>query len=130
MLLPRLPLKQGMFGYFQSSAASSFSFLRFPLGAGSILGVYVTVLVTTSRICLTLVPFFSHRLECPAGGPALVGAGPTSVYLFALSAASQSKGLLTLLALHGDRTGVSTAGLGGTRRLGKVVGPVAGADSG
>lgn len=49
----------------------------------------------------------------------------------ALSAASQSKGLLTVLALHGVRTdGLSTAGLGGTRRLGKVVGPVAGAESG
>lgn len=81
-------------------------------------------------MCLTLVPFFSHRFECPGAGPALVGPDPTSVYLLALSAASQSKGLLTLLALHGDRTGVSTAGLGGTRRLGKVVGPVAGADNG
>lgn len=119
-----------IYGYFHSSAVSSYNFLRFPLGAGSILGVYVTVLVTTSRICLTLVPFFSQRLECPGAGPALVGPGATSVYLFALSAASQSKGLLTLLALHGERTRVSTAGLGGTRRLGNVVGPVAGADKG
>lgn len=113
------------------SAAASFSFLRFPLGAGSILGVYVTVLVTTSRMCRMLVPFFSHRLECTGrGGPALVGAGPTSAYLLAFSAASQSNALLTLLALHGVRAGLSTAGLGGTRRLGKVVGPVAGAESG
>jgi hypothetical protein len=29
--------------------------LLLPFGAGSILGVYVTVLVTTSRICLTLL---------------------------------------------------------------------------
>lgn len=123
-------LNQVIYSHFHSSAASSFNFLRFPLGAGSILGVYVTVRVTTSRICLTLVPLFSHRLECPGAGPALVGPGPTSVYLFAFSAASQSKGLLTLLALHGERTRLSTAGLGGTRRLGNVVGPVAGADKG
>lgn len=77
-----------------------------------------------------LVPFFSHRLECPGAEPALVGPDPTSVYLFAFSAASQSKGLLTLRALHGERTTVSSAGLGGTRRLGNVVGPVAGADKG
>lgn len=64
-------------------------------------------------------------------GPALVGgAGLTSAYLFAFNAASQSKGLLTLRALKGDRTGLSTAGLGGTRRLGKVVGPVGGAERG
>lgn len=113
------------------SAATSFNFLRFPLGAGSILGVYVTVRVTTSRICLMLVPFFSHRLECTGnGGPALVGAGPSSAFFLALSAASQSKALLTLLALHGVRAGLSTAGLGGTRKLGKVAGPVAGAESG
>lgn len=110
------------------SATPSFSFLLFPLGAGSILGVYVTVLVTTSRMCRTFVPFFSHRLEWM--GPALVGAGLTSAYLLAFRAASQSKGLLTLRALKGDRTGLSTAGLGGTRRLGKVVGPVGGADRG
>lgn len=112
--------------------ASSLSFRRLPLGAGSILGVYVTVLVTTSRMCLTLVPFLSQRLECTCCwfGPALVGAGPTSAYLLARSAASQSKGLLTLLALQGDRMGLSTAGLGGTRRLGNVAGPVAGAESG
>lgn len=59
------------------------------------------------------------------------GAGlTTSVYRLAFKAASQSKGLLTLRALKGDRTGLSTAGLGGTRRLGKVVGPVGGAERG
>lgn len=65
-------------------------------------------------------------------GPALVGGagGLTSAYLLAFNAASQSKGLLTLRALKGDRTGLSTAGLGGTRRLGKVVGPVGGAERG
>lgn len=118
---------------YDDSAMPSFSFLLFPLGAGSILGVYVTVLVTTSRMCLTLVPhFFSHRW---AGGPALVGGSTallldTSAYRLAFNAASQSKGLLTLRALNGERTGLSTAGLGGTRRLGKVVGPVGGADRG
>lgn len=35
-----------------------------------------------------------------------------------------------LRALYGDRTGLSTAGLGGMRRLGKVVGPLAGAERG
>lgn len=120
---------------YSSVSGSSFNFLRFPLGAGSILGVYMTVIVTTSRICRILVPFFSQRLECPGAGPALVGPCPgTSVYRRALSAASQSKGLLTVRALHGVRTtttGLSTAaGLGGTRRLGKVLGPVAGAESG
>lgn len=100
----------------------------------------MTVRVTTSRICLTLVapPFFefSHPLACCCGcPPALVGPAGTSVYRFAFSAASQSNGLLTLRALHGVRTAgllllLSTAGEGGTRRLGKVVGPVAGAESG
>lgn len=80
-------------------------------------------------MCLMLVPFFSHLFECTCG-PALVGAGPASANLLALSAASQSKGLFRLLALHGDFTGLSTAGLGGTRRLGNVAGPVAGAESG
>lgn len=129
------------------SADASFSFLRFPLGAGSILGVYVTVRVTTSRMWRMLVPFFSHRAECCCWGvdvsataPALAGVGPIS-YRLAFRAASQSKGLLILLALQGERTaGLSNepaattpapvTGLGGTRRLGKVVGPVAGADSG
>lgn len=54
----------------------------------------------------------------------------TSAYLFAFSAASQSKGLLMLLALYGERKGLSTAGLGGMRKLGNFVGPEAGAESG
>jgi hypothetical protein len=99
------------------------------LGAGSILGVYVTVLVTTSLMCLTLFPF-SHLLECVPPEPTADVGGFTSAYLFAFSAASQSKGLLMLRALYGDRTGLSTAGLGGMRRLGKVVGPLAGAERG
>lgn len=55
------------------------------------------------------------------------------MYRLAFRAASQSNGLLTLLALNGDRTGESTlltAGEGGTRKLGNEVGPAAGADSG
>lgn len=83
-------------------------------------------------MCLTLVVFLSPRADGGPAlvGPALAGAAGISVYLLALSAASQSKGLLRLRALHGERIGLSTAGLCGTRRLGKVVGPVAGADSG
>lgn len=106
------------------------TFLLLPLGAGSILGVYVTVLVTTSLMWRTLVLLFSQRvLPCPPWPGCFM-----SVYRLALSAASQSKGLLTLRALNGERTGESTlpapAGEGGMRRLGNEVGPVAGADSG
>ena len=69
---------------------------RFPFGAGFILGVYVTVLVTTSRICLTLlVEGFEAR---------------QSVEYRALRAASQSNGERTDRALKGERTvGESTA---------------------
>lgn len=100
-----------------------YSTLRlFPLGAGAILGVYVTVLVTTSLICRTLVRevfcFFSIKR--------------------ALRAASQSNTEWTGLALKGDRTVLAligesmldTLGLGGTLRLGKQAGPVGGADMG
>lgn len=92
-----------------------------PFGAGFILGVgwYVTVRVTTSRICLTLVLagcfFFSANL--------------------ALRAASQSKTDWTDLALNGDLALMGdapceTAGEGGILRLGKVSAPFAGADMG
>jgi hypothetical protein len=93
-----------------------------PFGAGAILGVYVTVLVTTSRMCRTLVReafcFFSSRR--------------------ALRAASQSNTEWTGLALKGDRAVLAlngesileTLGLGGTLRLGKQAGPVGGADIG
>lgn len=91
--------------------------------------MYVTVLVTTSLMCLTLLPF-SHRLECAPPVPTAEVGGLASAYLFALRAASQSNGLLMLRALKGDRTGLSTAGLGGMRRLGKVAGPLAGAERG
>ena len=120
------PFSQPVPGFDHRPAHSTF--LLFPLGAGSILGVYVTVLVTTSLMCRTLVLLFSHRVL-----PCAPWLGFISVYRLAFRAASQSKGLLTLLALNGERTGESTlltAGEGGMRRLGKEVGPVAGADSG
>ena len=105
------------------------TFLRLPLGAGSMRGVYVTVLVTTSRMCRTLLRDAPLVQLC---------AGPTagllaSAYLRALRAASQSNGERTERALKGDRIGESrfpAAGDGGTFRLEKVVGPVAGAESG
>lgn len=81
-------------------------------------------------MCLTLLPPLSHRLECVPPVPTAEVGGLTSAYLFALRAASQSNGLLMLRALYGDRTGLSTAGLGGMRRLGKVAGPLAGAERG
>lgn len=55
------------------------TFLRFPFGAGAIFGVYVTVLVTTSRICLTEVR------------PTCLLALEFSIAARARSAASQSK---------------------------------------
>lgn len=105
-------------------ARQVYSTLRLlPFGAGAILGVYVTVLVTTSRMCRTLVRedfcFFSSRR--------------------ALRAASQSNtDEWTGLALKGDRTVLAligesifdTLGLGGTLRLGKQAAPAGGADMG
>lgn len=80
----------------------------------------MTVLVTTSRICLTLlVAGFEAR---------------QSVEYRALRAASQSNGERTERALKGERAmGESiaeTAGDLGTCRLGKDVAPVGGADIG
>lgn len=81
-------------------------FLLLPFGAGSILGVYVTVLVTTSRICRTLFADDFCALQSCA-------------YLD-FNAASQSNGDRTDLALNGDRavalngeSRVDTAGEGG-----------------
>ena len=92
------------------------------MGAGSIRGVYVTVLVMTSRTCRTLVLDLLQLCVDLA-----------SANLLALRAASQSKGDRTDRALKGDMTGVSpaldAAGEGGIRRLGKVV-PAGGADMG
>lgn len=82
----------------------------------------MTVLVTTSRICLTLVRddfcFFSAKR--------------------ALRAASQSKTECTDRGLNGDLAVVALigesrlpiAGLGGSLRLGKLAAPVGGADMG
>lgn len=106
------------------SGRQVYSTLRLlPFGAGAILGVYVTVLVTTSRMCRTLVRedfcFFSSRR--------------------AFRAASQSNtDECTGLALKGDRAVLALIGesmfdrlgLGGTLRLGKQAAPVGGADMG
>lgn len=89
-------------------------------------GVYVTVLVTTSRIWRTLRPLAAFCFFCSAKR--------------ALSAASQSKTEeRTDLALKGERrvlaalsgdSKVESAGLGGNLRLGKQDAPVGGADMG
>lgn len=85
--------------------------------------MYVTVLVTTSRICRTLVRDGLCFLRSKRR---------------ALRAASQSttectdralKGDLMALALSGDSR-LDTAGLGGSLRLGKGAAPVGGADKG
>ena len=96
---------------------------RLPLGAGSILGVYVTVLVTTSRMCRTL------------GRDDLCFLASANR---AFKAASQSKTECTDRALNGDLTVLALigesklemAGLGGSLRLGKEAAPVGGADMG
>lgn len=107
--------------YFKGCVVYS-TFRLLPLGAGAIRGVYVTVRVTTSRMCRTLVLdfcFFSAKR--------------------ALRAASQSKTELgTGRALKGDRaveavngeSKLETVGLGGILRLGKEAAPVGGADMG
>jgi hypothetical protein len=86
-------------------------------------GVYVTVLVTTSRICRTLVrPVFCFF--CSAN--------------LALRAASQSKTECTERALNGDlavealrgESRHEMAGLGGSFMLGNTAAPVGGADIG
>ena len=102
--------------------SSHSTFLRLPLGAGSIRGVYVTVRVMTSRTCRTLVlDLLQLWLDL------------ASANLLAFRAASQSNGDRTDLALKGDMMGVSpgldAAGDGGILRLGKVV-PAGGADMG
>lgn len=89
-------------------------------------GVYVTVLVTTSRIWRTLRPLDALCFFCSANR--------------ALSAASQSKTEeRTDLALNGERSVLAalrgeskleSAGLGGSLRLGKQDAPVGGADMG
>lgn len=130
-----------------STAVSWSTFLRLPLGAGPILGVYVTVLVTTSRMWRTLV--LESRFCCwaaevgvPGTAPAVLGvldaaaAAPVgSAYRRALRAASQSNGDRTERALQGERGEsrfaqlLERAGEGGTARPVKV-GPVAGAERG
>jgi len=93
------------------TAVSGSIFLLLPLGAGAILGVYVTVLVTTSRMCRTLD--LDSRFACPGvvgavpgGRPGVSGAARfepgVSANLLDLSAASQSKWDLTDAALSGD----------------------------
>lgn len=100
---------------------------RLPLGAGIIRGMYVTVLVTTSRTCRMLprdgiVSFASAVLD--------------------LSAVSQLKNGRVGCALKGDRMlslrtvalmgefGLENAGLGGSFRLGNEAAPTGGADKG
>lgn len=101
-------------GFFQDwTAVSGSIFLLLPLGAGAILGVYVTVRVTTSRMCRMLD--LDSRLACPGvvgapgpGRPGVSGAAGrfvppgVSANLLDLRAASQSKGDLTDAALRGD----------------------------
>lgn len=100
--------------------ASGSIFLLLPFGAGAILGVYVTVLVTTSRICrmLDLESFFACLCGLlvlaapPAGALAAVVGVSGSAGRFKpgdsanrrdLSAASQSNaGDLTEAVLSGD----------------------------
>ena len=95
------------------TAVSGSIFLLLPLGAGAILGVYVTVLVTTSRMCRMLD--LDSRLACPGvvgapgpGRPGVSGAAGrfvppgVSANLRDLRAASQSKGDRTDAALSGD----------------------------
>lgn len=85
-------------------------FLLFPLGAGLIRGVYVTVRVTISRTCRTL---------------ALCAFGDLISKYLPLLLKSQSYGERALRALNGDRTAevalrgesaVEKAGDGGMRR--------------
>lgn len=85
-------------------------FLRFPLGAGAIRGVYVTVLVTTSRMCRMLDR--ESLLACPGvpGTPTVGVSGSAgrfepgaSASLLDLRAASQSKTDFTDAVLSGDR---------------------------
>jgi len=84
-----------------SAGESASSFLRFPLGAGAMRGVYVTVLVTTSRMCRILDR--DSLLLC-VGVPGALGVGGVSdcagrlhpdpgvsAYRLDFSAASQSK---------------------------------------
>lgn len=107
-----------------------------PLGAGFMRGVYVTVRVTTSRMCRTLR--FADEVE---DDEALVALQLSCVYRPALSAASQSNGERTDRALKGERAcvdalmgessaGMPVAGDGGMCRLGNEVGPAGGADMG
>lgn len=94
-----------------------------PFGAGLIRGVYVTVRVTTSRICRTLL---------------LVGLCALQSWEYrAFNAASQSKGDRTDLALKGDRivalrgeSRLEAAGDDGTCRPGNEVTLIGGADIG
>lgn len=83
----------------------------------------MTVLVTTSLICCTLLFVDLVALQ--------------SCEYRAFRAASQSKGERTDLALNGDRavalmgdSNVDMAGEGGMCKLGKEVAPVGGADMG
>jgi hypothetical protein len=121
--------------------------LRLPLGAGAILGVYVTVLVTTSRMCRMLD--LDSLLACPGvvGVPAAAALMPgvsgaagrfepgVSAALLDLSAASQSKGDFTDAALSGDLgeympEAAEMAGEAGSFMLGNTDAPVGGADRG
>jgi len=125
-----------------STSVSWSSFLLLPFGAGAIRGVYVTVLVTTSRMWRTVD--LDSRLEPVTAALAVLGvvepeadadaAAPgTSVKRLDLSAASQSNGDRMDRALHGV-FGESTppqfaSGEVGMIRLGKLR-FVAGADMG
>jgi hypothetical protein len=95
------------------TAVSGSIFLLLPLGAGAILGVYVTVRVTTSLMCrmLDLDSLFEWPgvpgVPAVAGMPGVSGAAGrfdpgVSANRRDLSAASQSKGDLTDAALSGD----------------------------
>lgn len=106
---PRVPLSLGSQDL---TAVSESIFRRLPLGAGPILGVYVTVLVTTSRMCrmLDLVSLLVGplALDVPVGpSPGVSGAAgrfepEVSANFLDLRAASQSKGDFTEAALRGD----------------------------
>ncbi len=91
------------------TAVSASIFLLLPLGAGAILGVYVTVRVTTSRMCRTLDReslFACPGVVGPEGRPGVSGAAGrfdpgVSANRLDLSAASQSNGDLTDAPLSG-----------------------------
>ncbi len=107
---PILPLQPTLI-FHDSTAVSESSFLRFPFGAGFMRGVYVTVLVTTSRICRMLdldslfacVGVLGQLAVGVSGCAGRLQPDPwVSVKRRVLSAFSQSKGECTEAALNGD----------------------------